>query len=282
LTGDWETDTLRTGCLGVVTINLPRIVHESEKDPNNFFKILRERFELASRALRIKYRGLKQHGTGTLPFITQRSNGDTYFRLENCSRIINLAGFRESVEAFCEKNITHEESVKFVEEMVKNLLSFKNKFGRRQGKRLFPAILRSFEASMRLAQLDVEKYGVAKVKFSGTREQPFYSTTRRLRLQSGDFPIIPSESLEIEKKLRGLNAGGSLSIIELEDGEYSPENLMKLTEHLVKNSYLEFFTYHRIITYCDNCKKSWFGVLHKCPSCGSMSTLTVFDRFAST
>ena len=51
LTGDWETDTLRTGCLGCVTINLPRIVLECEKDKNKFFELMRERFELAARAL---------------------------------------------------------------------------------------------------------------------------------------------------------------------------------------------------------------------------------------
>jgi len=282
LTGDWETDTLRTGCLGVVAINLPRIVHESEKDKNKFFKILKERYEMAARALRIKYHRLKQYGKGALPFITQRSNGDTYFRLENCSRIINLAGFRESVEAFCGKSISHEESLDFAEELVQNLLSFKHKFSRRHGKRLFPAVLRSFEESVRLAQLDIEKYGVAKVKFSGTREKPFYSTTRRLSLQGGDFPVIPSESLEIEQKLRGSTSGGSLSIIDLEDYEHKPEAFMKLTEHLVKNHHLEFFTYNRTVTYCDNCKKSWFGFLHKCPSCGAMSTLTTFDRFVST
>jgi ribonucleoside-triphosphate reductase len=281
LTGDWETDTLRTGCLGVVTINLPRIVYESEKDKNNFFRILKERYEMAARALRIKYRRLKQHGKSALPFITQHSNGDTYFRLEYCSRIVNLAGFRESVEAFCEKSVNHDETKAFSEELVKNLASFKTKFSRRHGKRLFPAVLHNFEASMRLAQLDVEKYGVAKVKFSGTRENPFYSTTRRLSLQDGDFPIIPSESLEIEHKIKGLNTGGSLSIIELEDKEYTHEDLMKLTEHLVKNRYLEFFTYNRTVTYCSNCKKSWVGALHKCPACGSMSTLTTFDRFAS-
>jgi anaerobic ribonucleoside-triphosphate reductase len=282
LTGDWETDTLRTGCLGVVTVNLPRIVHESERDKNKFFEILKERCELASRALRIKYRGLNKHGKSSLPFITQSSNGDTYFRLENCSRIMNFAGFRECVETFCEKSINHEKSVEFAEELIKNLLAFKRKFGRRHGKRLFPAVLRSFEASVRLVQLDVEKYGIAKVKFSGTRDKPFYSTTRRLSLQGSEFPIIPSESLEVEQKLEGLNAGGSLSIIELEDAVYKPEDLMKLTEHLVTHGYLEFFTYHRIVTYCDNCRKSWFGVLHKCPSCGSMSTLTTFDRFNSS
>jgi anaerobic ribonucleoside-triphosphate reductase len=281
LTGDWETDTLRTGCLGLVTVNLPRIAHESEMDKNTFFKILKERCELAARALRIKYRGLKQHGKVALPFITQGLNGDTYFRLENCSRIINLAGFNESVEAFCHKNISSEESSEFAEEMVETLYSFKKKFSRRHGKRLFPAMLRNFEASARLAQLDIEKYGVAKVKFSGTREKPFYSTTRRLSLQSGEFPVIPSEALEIEQKL-GLNAGGGLTIIELEDAAYRPEDLIKLTQHLVANRYLEFFTYNRRVTYCDNCMKSWFGVLHKCPSCGSINTLTIFDRFAST
>ncbi len=282
LTGDWETDTLRTGCLGIVTINLPRIVHEGERDKNKVFEILKERFELAARALKIKYRALRQRGRNSLPFIMQKSNGDTYFRLENCSRIINFAGFRESVESFCEKNLSHEESIKFAEEIVKNVLTFRRKIGRRHGKRLFPVVLRSLEASKRLAQLDIEKYGIAKVKFSGTREKPYYSTTKRLNLEVANFPYIPAKSLEIEQKLKGLNAGGSLNIIELESNKYKPEELMNLTEHLIKNQDLEFFTYNRINTYCDNCKKSWFGVLHKCPSCSSMSTLTNFDRFAST
>jgi anaerobic ribonucleoside-triphosphate reductase len=281
LTGDWETDTLRTGCLGIVTVNLPRIVYESEKDKNKFFEILKERCELAARALRIKYNALRQHGKTSLPFLMQSLNGDTYFRFENCSRILNFAGFREAVEAFCEKSVDNEESVKFAEEIVQNIIAFKHKVGRKHGKRLNPAILRSFEASERLAQLDVEKYGIAKVKFSGTREKPFYSTTKRLTLQIGNFPYITSEALETEQKLKGLSAGGNLSIIEMNGAETKPEELMNLTRHLVENQALEFFTYNRIITYCDNCRKRWFGVLHKCPSCGSMSTLTIFDRFAS-
>ena len=282
LTGDWETDTLRTSCLGYVTINLPRIVHESEKDKNKFFEILKERYELAARALGIKYRALKQHGKNSFPFMMQSTNGDTYFRLENCSSIINLAGFKECVETFCEKNMSQEESAKFAEEIVQNLLAFQRKIGRKHGKRLFPAILRSLEASERLAQLDVEKYGIAKVKFSGTREEPFYSTTRRLHVQVGNFLSVPSESLEIMQKLKGLNAGGNLSIIELGETEYKPEELMNLTKQLIEKQAVEFFTYNRRITYCVNCKKSWFGVLHKCPSCGSISTLITFDRFNST
>ncbi len=281
LTEDWETDTLRTGCLGYVTVNLPRIVHESERDKNKFFEVLKERFEMAARALVIKYRALRQHGKKLFPFMAQSTNGDTYFRLENCSRIISLSGFNECVESFCGKPLSSEESGKFAAEIVQNLLAFRHKLGRKYGKRLFPAILPNVEASERLAQLDVEKYGVAKVKFSGTRDKPFYATTRRIQLQTGNFPYIPSEALESEQKLRGLNAGGSLSIIDLDEKQYTPEELMSVTKQLFEKQTAEFFTYNRKITYCSNCKKSWFGTLHKCPSCGTISTVVTFDRFNS-
>ncbi len=54
LTGDWETDTLRTGCLGCVTINLPRIALECEKDKNKFYDLMRERFETSSSGIKHK------------------------------------------------------------------------------------------------------------------------------------------------------------------------------------------------------------------------------------
>jgi anaerobic ribonucleoside-triphosphate reductase len=214
--------------------------------------------------------------------MAQRTNGDTYFRLENGSSIINLAGFTECVESFCGKPINSEESSKFAEEIIQNLLAFKQKLGRKYGKRLFATLLRSAEASDRLAQLDVEKYGIAKVKFSGTREKPFYTTTRRMQLQAGNSPTISPETLEAEQKVKGLSAGGSLNIIDLEEKPITPEELMNVTKQLVEKQSVDFFTYNRKITYCSNCKKSWFGVLHKCPSCGVMSTLVKFDRFSST
>lgn len=282
LTGDWETDTLRTGCLGEVTINLPRITLECDKDKHKFQDLLKERFELSARALQIKNNALKQFGKNSLPFLLQKTGGDTYFRLENCSRIVNLAGFRESVEAFTGKSINSEESRVFAEEIVANVTSFKQKIGRRYVKRLYPVMLGSTEASERLAQLDVERFGVAKVKFSGTREKPYYSTSIRFHLKSAEFLSLQTDALETAKRFSGLNAGGNLSIIELENTEYKAEALMDLTIRLMENQIVEFFTYSRLISFCDNCKKNWYRTLHKCPSCGSMSNLTTFDRFSST
>ncbi|MCW4009311.1 MAG: ArsR family transcriptional regulator [Candidatus Bathyarchaeota archaeon] len=282
LTEDWETDTLRTGCLGCVTINLPRILHECEKDQAKFFSLLKERCELAVRALGIKNRALKQHGKAVLPFLMQSNNGDVYFRLENCSGIINLAGISETVAGFKGKVVSPEETAKFASELAQNMQTYVNKLGRRHSKRLFPAVLGSAEASARLAQLDVERYGVAKVKFSGTREKPFYVTTRRMQLQAGNFLSVPSEQLEQQQKLKILTAGANLTVVDLDSLEVKPEDLLKLTLSLMENHGTEFLTYNRVVTYCSNCRKSWFGNLHKCASCGSMGTLVEFDRFKDT
>ncbi len=282
LTEDWETDTMRTGCLGSVTLNLPRIVTECEKDKTRFMELLKERCELALRALGIKHRALKQYGKTALPFLTQSANGDPYFRLENSCGIVNLAGFIEAVEAFTGKPINQMESVKFAAEIVQTLQAYVGKIGRKHGKRLAPSILHSLEASSRLAQLDVEKYGVAKVSISGTREKPYYSTTRRLKAQAGGFMSVPTEELDAERNIRGLNAGANLSIVELGELDVKPEDLAKLTQNLMENHKVEFLTFNRSVTFCQNCRKSWIGSLHKCPSCSSIGSIVPFDRYTGT
>jgi len=277
LNGDWEIDTLRTGCLGSVAVNMPRIAYECEGDKNKFFEILKERLEMATRALEIKYRALKQHSKSLLPFIMQGANGDQYFRLENCSRIINLVGLKEAVETVCMKSVTDEQSLEFMDLVAQNILTFTHKMSGRHGKRLFPAEVPCPEASERFAQLDIERYGIGKVKFSGTRERPFYSSVRVLNLKDGDFP---QELLAVQRKLNNLTLGGSLTVIELEE-TFDPDKLLSLTNRLLAENMAEFFSYNRKLTYCTNCKRSWLSLLHKCPSCGSVNTLTFFNRFAT-
>jgi len=279
LSGDWEIDTLRTGCLGSVSINLPRITYESEKDEQKFFEILKERVEMATRALEIKYRMIRRHRVGLLPFLLQEINGDRYLRLENCSRLINLVGFKEAVEAFQQESFYEsEKTLDFARKMITNMLKIVHKTGKRRGKRLFIARLPDFEASERLARLDIEKYGVAKVKFSGSREKPYYSTINRLTLQDDTMPL---KILNSVKQMNEFLEGGNLTAIELGNSEYAPEALFSITQHALKDSGIDLLTYNRKLTYCLGCKKSWFGFLHKCPSCGSTGNIKTFDRFAS-
>ena len=279
LNGDWEIDTLRTGCLGVVTINVPRIAYESCRDQTKFLEILKERIEMANRALEIKHRTLTHRGKNLLPFIMQGGIGDQYFRLENCSRIINLAGLKQAAEMFCERSVADEKTLAFSEEIAKDVSVYVQKIGRRRGKRLSAAMLPNCEASERLAQMDIERYGVAKVKFSGVREKPFYSTVSRVPITGGR---VAEESLTFEDKLAEAHASGSLTVVDLGESKHEPEELMTITKQLTESHNVGVFAYDRRLTYCFSCKKSWFGLLHKCPSCGAVGTLAFLDRFMGT
>jgi ribonucleoside-triphosphate reductase len=277
---DWEIDTLRTGCLGIVAVNLPRIAYECEKDQTQFLGLLKEKLEMAARALEVKYSALRQYGKGLLPFLMRSVNGDQYFRLEASARLVNLIGMKEAIEMFCGKIVReNEKALKLAEEMTQCVSEFTHKIGKRRGKRLLPAMLPDVEASQRLAQLDVDRYGLGQVKFSGTREEPFYSAIGEMKLQEGQ---VSSDSLIGGQRLRGLAAGGNVTVIELGEAEHKPDELISITRQIAEDRSAQFFTYSRKLTYCANCRKCWFGLLHKCPSCGAVSTLSAYDRFALT
>lgn len=277
LNGDWEIDTLRTGVLGFVTINLPRIAYECEKDRTRFFNLLKERVEMAKRALEIKNEALKQRGKNFLPFLMQSTGADKYFRLENSAHLVNIVGLRESAEAFSGKRIyDDEQTLDFAVEITRQISENLLKSGRRQEKRLLLSALPYLEVSERLARQDIERYGIAKVRFQGTREKPYYQSISRIALQNSE---IAEKTLAVEKKLNELLSGGKSTVIELGDVEYTPETLLRLTKRFAERGDFEYFIFNRNLTHCNQCGRSWFGLLHKCPSCGSVGTLTFFKRY---
>lgn len=274
---DWEIDTLRTGCLGTVTMNLPRVVYESNGDKAKFVQLLKEKLELCMRAVEVKHQALKRHGKDLLPFLMQEGNGDRYFRLESCSATVNLAGYKEAVESFTNHSLDDPKTCEFAKYLSEETVGFVLKTSRRHGRRLSINILPNARASERLARLDIERYGLGKTKFSGTRENPFYSTASKLAV-----PVTKTLS-EFTADVQGssrLNLEG-LDMVDLGEVKCDSAELLKLTETLFRKNLAGFLAYDRKFTYCVNCRKSWFDKLPKCPSCGSVGSLTVIDQFGN-
>jgi ribonucleoside-triphosphate reductase len=277
--GDWEIETLRVGRLGSVTVNVPQAAYESAKDRSRFLEVLKSRLELAVRALEIKYRSLRQHSKGLLSFLMQDVNGDNYLRLEHSSSIINFVGLREAVEVLSGGNAGQSDGdLGLGEEIAKTVLSFTQKSGRKLRNRLFASVLPDPEASERLARLDIERYGVGKVRFSGAREKPFYSTVGNMSIEGLG---ASAESRRPRQGLFGPATGGNLTVIELGTDEHAANELASVTKRVFADDKLELITYGRTLMYCVNCKKSWLGALSKCPSCGTTGSLLTFDRFSS-
>ncbi len=275
--GDWELDTLQTGNLDKVAINLPKVSYEAEGKETRFFKLLDERLEMAVRALEIKYRTIKQRAREELlPFLAQKDDGDDYFKLENASRLVSFVGLNEAVESFCGKALHQDNAtLDFAEKIVDYLSRNVQKYSKKPETRISSAMIPNAEAGQRLAELDAEKYGWAKVRARGTREQVFYTDMVALPLEA-DIPW--KERLSVEERFHKLTPGGHLAVIQLADSEQDPVRLINSTKEIVGTYAVGLYIFNRRLAYCASCQKTFFGILAKCPSCGSVNMLHCFSR----
>ncbi|MEM3593963.1 MAG: anaerobic ribonucleoside-triphosphate reductase, partial [Candidatus Jordarchaeaceae archaeon] len=97
---DWELDTLRTGNLGTVIVNLPRIAYESNSDDELFFELLNERLDMVSTALKIKVQEIRERmlTDKTLPALASDLNGESYYRIDNAVLSLSFVGLDEAVK----------------------------------------------------------------------------------------------------------------------------------------------------------------------------------------
>jgi len=277
--GDWELDTLRTSCVDNALINLPRVTYDAEGNHAKFNELLDEQLEMALRALEIKYLTIKQRlREGLLPFLTQKANDDQYFRLENSTRLIGFVGLNEAAESFTGKPIVEDtKSQSFAEGVMKRLFDEVHKNAKRPETRSVLSMVPSGEAAKRLAELDVERYGLARVRVRGSKEKPFY--TDLVAAPTGlDAPFL--ELSKIEEKFHQLSPGGHLAKFELADKEMDPNELLSATKQLVTTGRLGLFTYSRRLTFCARCQRAFFGLQPKCPLCGSVEALAHHSRLS--
>ncbi|MGQ9460082.1 MAG: anaerobic ribonucleoside-triphosphate reductase [Candidatus Bathyarchaeaceae archaeon] len=277
---DWELDTLQTGNIDNVIINLPRLSYEAEGRETRFFELLDEQLEMALRALEIKYRTIKQRARDQLlPFLAQEADGDRYFRLENASRLVSFVGLNETMESFLGKALHQDDkTLSFAEKIVKHLSQNIQRYTKKPETRAALAMIPNTDAAKRLAELDLEKYGWAKVRARGTREQPFYTDLAALPLETD---ISWKERLSIEERFHKLTPGGHLAIIQLADSEQDPNELLSATKEIVGAYAVGLYAFNRHLAYCASCQKTFYGILSRCPSCGSVNMLYCFSRVSA-
>ncbi len=278
--GDWELDTLQTGNIDNVIVNLPQVAYEAGGKQSTFFELLDEQLEMALRALEIKYRTIKQRASeNLLPFLTQRVDRDPYFRIKNASRLVSFVGLNETMESFLGKGLQRDgQTLEFAQKIVEYLSQNVQRYAKKPETRASLAMVPNAGAAKRLAELDAEKYGWAKVHAQGTREQPFYTDMVALPLEAD---ASWRERLGVEEKFHKLAPGGHLSPIQLADSEQDPSELLSATQEIVGTYAVGLYVFTRHLAYCASCQKTFFGILSRCPSCGSVNMLDCFSRVSA-
>ncbi len=270
---DIELDTLRTGNLDCVYINLPRIAYESKQDDAKFFEILADKIELASSALNIKRnqidtRVFEDH---LLPLLSYQIKGENYFRLEHSTSALSYVGLPEATEIHTNEIISSKSGGKFAQKTLQTLQEALQKIAENTG---FRWVLRQpFSQSWmeRIIQLD-NKIFHANKKDKTKKPFNYYNTGN---INSELFSL--SEKINLEANFQKFLSGGHLMVVPLSESSNSAESLLELTKKICKSP-IGFYTFASDLMFCSQCKKTVKGMPKKCPNCNTTQNISYFNK----
>ena len=189
--------------------------------------------------------------------------------------ILSFVGLNEAVQFMTGAAIQEDsDSLNFADKTISYLTDQIDEYKKKTGIRINLGLPSNFEAAARLAQLDIERYGLGTVLTQGGRDNPYYTN---LNVVPHHIEMPLEDYLEAESHFHKLISGSHLAKVSL-DHEVSPEDLMAITKKIISEYKIGLYTYDRALTYCNSCRKIWHGEKMKCPTCGSVNALTRFKR----
>ena len=276
---DWNLDTLRTGSLDKVLVNLPRLAYEADRNDDKFFELFEKYVSMALRTLEMKYKIIEERmNQFLLPVLSHSVLKDAYFRVASSLQVVGLIGLYEAVKFHRGLELYgSQEALKFAKEIVEYARKIINAYSKNTNQRAVLAQIPSDEASQRFAELDKDRYGWASIYAQGTKTAPYYTDLVVVPLET-QMPL--KERLQIEGDFHTLFTGGHLTVIELHERKQEAEKLFNMSKEICQSTTVGAFTYSRQLSYCNNCKKVFTTHLVKCPKCESVETMTTYGRLS--
>ena len=246
----------KTGSVGVVTINLPRIAFQSREE-HAYFERLGQLMELAKESLEVK-RGLieKNMERGLLPY-TQRYLGTLRWHFST----IGLLGMNEACLNFLGQDITSKEGKDFAAKVLtymrRRLLEFQEDTGNLYNLEATPAEGTSY----RLAKIDRERY--PQIITAGEKT-PYYTNSTHLPV---DYTDDIFEALTHQEDLQRLYNGGTIFHGFLGERVSDPATCMRLVRTIAETFTIPYFTITPTFSICPN-HGYVVGEHFTCPTCG--------------
>lgn len=230
----------KTGSIGVVTINMPKIGYLS-KDENEYFERLERMMELAKESLEIKRKEVtKNMKLGLLPW-TKRYLGTFDFHFST----IGLVGMNESCLNFINTDISSKDGRKFalktLDFMREKLIEFQEETGHIYNLEATPAEGTSY----RLARIDKKRY--PKIITAGTEKTPYYTNSTQLPVGYTDDifdALIHQDPLQVKY------TGGTVLHCFVGEKIESISACKKLVKRIAYNFHLPYYTITPTFSIC--------------------------------
>lgn len=275
-TGNWDTDTLRTGNLAYVSLNLPRIAYKAGDE--GFYDGLNHTLELAEEVLLIR----RNHALkcldkfDLLPFLThENSEGERYYRIENSTLSFGIVGMDETLRALgIEDGIVSEEGQIVAEQILSHINDYKDDLVDETGYRWTVLQSPAETTCHRFATLDKQQY---PDKFVGKGGDGVYYYTNSTHIPVDESRYLIPEKIKIESRFHPQTSGGHIFHGFVGEAYPEPNAMMSLTKKVARSD-LGFWAYTGAFSYCFNCNTMSKGLNQTCPECNTSDRLEHYSR----
>ncbi|MBC7074173.1 ribonucleoside triphosphate reductase [Candidatus Parcubacteria bacterium] len=265
----------KTGSLGVVTINLPRIGYLS-KTKKEFFERLAKVMDLAKESLEIKRKVLENFiEKGLYPYSryylqdVKRMRGKYW---ANHFSTIGLVGMNECLLNFMGEGIASKRGRKFALEVLdfmrERLVKYQKETGNIYNLEATPAESTAY----RLALKDKEKY--PDIITAGTKKVPYYTNSSQLPVNFTDDLF---EALKLQEELQCKYTGGTVFHVFLGERLQSGQQVKILVKKIFESFKIPYITITPTFSICP--VHGYISGEHFfCPKCTIKQPCEVYSR----
>ena len=245
-----------------LSINLPRLAYQSNKDETYFRARLALMIKPALAAMSMRKKGIADLiRKGMVPALANSTN---FMQLVTTNILINLTGAKESVYNILGYGANNN-GIEILQKVLKTAVDVATEQGKHLGEDSVGIAMICDDSAERFASLDSDKYG--KISLSSTQQNtPTYSQGLMLNgkdlLSDNNSSSVIKECISIDKLLNG----GLSVMLDVSD---LPSN-MEVKNAIEAASDLQFFRPSVKLMLCNTCgKRARTHSIEKCEFCKS-------------
>ncbi|MFO8078518.1 MAG: ribonucleoside triphosphate reductase [Thermoplasmatota archaeon] len=276
----------KTGSIGVVTINLPRIGYLA-RDEKDFFNRLDEMMDLAKESLIIKREVIENlTETGLHPYSRfyladiKKAYGQFW---KNHFSTIGLIGMNDALLNFMNKSIGDPEGEKFAEKVMDHMRDRISDYQEETGSIFNLEATPAEGASYRMARIDKKTYPDIRVynqenyRRNGDRDvEPYYTNSTQLPV---GFTTDVFKALDLQDGLQTRYTGGTVLHIFLGEDAPNPDAVKQLVRKVAENYELPYYTITPTFSVCP--EHGYIAGEHEfCPKCEVEGETTVCEVYS--
>lgn len=269
-TGDPNIDCMGTGNSVYTTLCLPAVALKSKEEGRDFYEVLDENMQLIHdyNLERLDWIHKLWYEYNVADFMIQKDeDGNQLYDLENATIVMGYLGLSEALEILGYGPIEdcNDKAIELMKYMKQTIDKWKKEDNKRWGLFQTPAE----NATYKLAQKMVKKFGFKESYAKGTAERPYYTNSNHIPYDD-DVDLI--KRIKIEGDNQPLGPAGNIMNIYTSEAYSEPTALAKFCERIKNNTGAYFWAFTGDYSICNNCGTMFRGVVDTCTFDGSPTT----------